>query len=225
MSIAPFPDSIPPAVSTTPPLSSTPPLFPGEEDYFVSGHFYPHLPILRYIPLYEKDKYYKSRTACNKFVRAHGRGTPGLFLVFCIEHRRLIGFHAMKYSESERTVHDLLFSRFPEAPELVVYDNACNTHLFSLFREPEFFKDTVFAIDRLHENSHGTCSPAYCPDNILGLRGKNTQIAEQKNAPYISKRAQLFAMGHFMFLFHLRYYTWCRAQQRAVSTAKRQKME
>ena len=27
-----------------------PPKFEGEEDFFVSGHFYPHLPIKRFVP-------------------------------------------------------------------------------------------------------------------------------------------------------------------------------
>ena len=184
--------------------------FSGDDDYFNSGHFYPFLPIIRFIPQYQKDKNSKSRSACNKFIRTNGKGTPGLFMTFCLEHGKLIGFHAMKYAESARTVHNLLFSRFPQAPEVVCYDNACNFHLFVMFREPDFYRDMVPTLDRLHESCHNKCSPVYAPDLYLQLRGRNTQIAEQKNSTYVQKRASLFAMGHFMFLFHLRFYTWRR---------------
>jgi hypothetical protein len=173
-------------------------------------------PTIDRVPLYEKDKYLKSRTACNKFIRGAGKATPGLFLVFCKEHGKLIGFHAMKYSESERTVHNLLFSRFPEAPEIIIYDNCCNLHGYVLSRQAAYYKDTLFVIDRLHENSHGSYSPAYSSDKYIELRHTNTQIAEQKNSLYVQKRAQLYAMGHFMFLFHLRYYTWACARRSRI---------
>ena len=185
-----------------------PAFFAGEEDYFATGHFYPNLPVKRFVPQYEKDKAAKSRTACNKFIRCAGKSTPGLFLCFCKKHGKLIGFHAMKYSESVRTVHNLLYSRFTRAPSIIIYDNCCNLHMYALAREPDFYNNTLFVIDRLHENSHGTCSPAYSCDRYVQLRDTNTQIAEQKNSLYVQKRAQLYAMGHFMFLFHLRYYTW-----------------
>ena len=106
----------------TPPVNAQPaPLYPGELDYFFTGHFYPHLNVIRNIPKYEKDRYYKSNTACNKFIRSSGKGTAGLFLAYCVEHGQLLGYHALKYAESTRTVHDLLFSRFPEAPAILVY--------------------------------------------------------------------------------------------------------
>ncbi len=140
----------------------------------------------------------------------------------------MIGFHAMKYSESEPTVHNLLYFRFPVAPGIIIYDNCCNLHLFALAREPLYDKDILFVLDRLHENSHGCCSPAYSPDEYIQLRKANTQIAEQKNSLYVQKRSQLFAMGHYMFLFHLRYYTWaCAVHSRILpkvgTAAKRQR--
>lgn len=96
-------------------------MYPGELDYFYTGFFYPKLPVIRRIPKYQKDRGSTTATACNKFIRSSGKGTAGLFLAYCVEHGKLIGYHAMKYSESTRTVHDLLFSRFPEAPAILVY--------------------------------------------------------------------------------------------------------
>ena len=113
MSLSPFSDSQPDHVDATP-------LYAGDDDYFISGHFYPFLPIIRTIPKYMKDKYSKSLSACNKFYPKKGRATAGLFLAYCTEHGKLLGFHAMKYAESCRTVHNLLFSRFEHAPAFVV---------------------------------------------------------------------------------------------------------
>jgi len=70
-------------------------IYPEDLDYFTTGHFYPHLPVLRYVPTYLKDRNSKSASACNKFVRSAGNATAGLFLAFCIEHGKYIGFHAM----------------------------------------------------------------------------------------------------------------------------------
>jgi hypothetical protein len=130
----------------------------------------------------------------------------------------------MKYSESVRTVHNLIYSRFPRAPQVIVYDNCCNLNDFCMAREPLFYKNTLFVIDRLHENSHGSCSPVYSANRYVQLNDTNTQLAEQRNSTYVQKRAQLFAMGQFMFLFHLRYHTYKRAE-RGLRAASRRDMQ
>jgi hypothetical protein len=44
------------------------------------------------------------------------------------------------------------------APKIVIYDNACSLHNYVLNRDPVFFKDTVFVVDRLHWKNHsGNC--------------------------------------------------------------------
>lgn len=40
------------------------------------------------------------------------------------------------------------------APRLIVYDNACNLHSYSLNRDPVFFKNSQFLVDRLHWRDH-----------------------------------------------------------------------
>lgn len=40
------------------------------------------------------------------------------------------------------------------APRLIVYDNACNLHSYALNRDPVFFKNTQFLVDRLHWRDH-----------------------------------------------------------------------
>lgn len=43
---------------------------------------------------------------------------------------------------------------FIAAPTTLVYDFACGLHKYCLNRDPTFFKNTVFLIDRLHWDNH-----------------------------------------------------------------------
>lgn len=40
------------------------------------------------------------------------------------------------------------------APSIVIYDNACALHAYCLNRDPTFFQNTVFLVDRLHWDNH-----------------------------------------------------------------------
>ena len=45
------------------------------------------------------------------------------------------------------------------APDVVIYDNACNLHQYMLNREPDFFSETWVIVDRFHWSNHtGTYS-------------------------------------------------------------------
>jgi hypothetical protein len=176
--------------------------------YLRHGHFYPNHPVQRDIPPYHADKNSTSATACNKFVRRHGKAGPGLMMVYCLEHGNLIGFHLMKFSESTRTVHEFLFSRWKEAPALVIYDNGCNFHSFALRREPHFYKYCRVLIDRMHKTGHVACSWAYDMNLFPALRGANSQICEQQNNLYVNKRSQLYYMSQTVFLIHMRHYVY-----------------
>ena len=55
----------------------------------------------------------------------------------------------------------MIVTHFPKAPELIIYDNACNLSEFCLGREPTFFKSTRFLVDGLHYSGHVNCNPAY----------------------------------------------------------------
>ena len=43
---------------------------------------------------------------------------------------------------------------YSSAPSIVVYDNACGLHTYCLKRDPHFFKETRFLVDRFHWNNH-----------------------------------------------------------------------
>jgi hypothetical protein len=53
-----------------------------------------------------------------------------------------------------------LLTRWPKAPKTVVYDFACALEPYCMTREPDFFADTLFAIDSFHAKGHTKCAPA-----------------------------------------------------------------
>jgi hypothetical protein len=133
------------------------------------------------------------------------KGTGGLLFVFCTEHGKLIGFQAMKFSESERTVFELVRTRFATAPPLIIYDNACNAARFCRVRDLPFFLQTRFIIDKLHVSNHRKCSPGFSPYvNCSAVRNINTSVCEQQNALYADKKKQFYFFAQDMYLFHLR---------------------
>ena len=85
----------------------------------------------------------------------------------------------MHEGESARSVFEVLYTRWPTAPEVVVYDNACNLAIYAHMREAYLFKDTTFVIDRLHQHAHHQCSPVFDFNLYSTLYGKNSQLAEQ----------------------------------------------
>ena len=177
----------------------------GVQEFFYSGHWYPKNPLLRKVPLYSACRGLKSNTALKRFTRGHNITTPGLFLVFCDEHDELIGFHLLKYYESTRTVHDLILSRFEGAPSIVIYDHACDLHKYSMQREPKFFAETQFVVDKLHYGGHEDCSSAYDPYKYKELDDVNTTIYEQVNSQIKHTRRSLQKMTQEHFLFMLRH--------------------
>ena len=70
-------------------------------------------------------------------------------------------FHVMGDAESPRTIFDVLYTRFPEAPPVFCMDNGCNLHEFMLNREPEYFRRTEMYIDEPHFRGHKRCCEAY----------------------------------------------------------------
>lgn len=73
----------------------------------------------------------------------------------------MVGFNAMHEGESARSVFEVLYTRWKVAPEVVVYDNACNLAIYAHMREAWFYRDTTFVVDRLHQFAHHQCSPAF----------------------------------------------------------------
>jgi hypothetical protein len=75
--------------------------------------------------------------------------TKGGF-VFCGPHRVIYGFHAMLRGESPRDPFAVLFTRLHrhQLPRFLFYDNACKLRAYCMRREPAFFADVRFLVDR-----------------------------------------------------------------------------
>lgn len=121
-----------------------------------------------------------TRGSCKKDAYTRRQLSPGLFVMWCLCCGNCIGFHMMRDSESPRTLFEVLYTRFPVAPRLVVYDNGCNAHAFALNREPVFFKNTQFMIDALHFKCHTGCCSAYDIKHHAHTRHLNSQLCEQQ---------------------------------------------
>ena len=186
---------------------------PNEEQYT----FMPHHPVCRRRNAYKGDISSKHYSTCNKFTSRDRTFSPGIFSCFC-PHGICWGFSIMKQYEGPGTAFDILVRRFPEAPGMVIYDNACNLSRYALKREPGHFAKTQFRIDRVHQPGHVGCHEGYnltsYPDNcsVLGgsmnLSAMNTQVCEQAHSSLeaISTQAKFMSQGNF--LQYVRYFLY-----------------
>ena len=76
------------------------------------------------------------------------------------------------------------------APEMVLYDFACGLQPYCMNRDPEFFQDTVFQVDRLHSKNH-SCGRSYHIKNNQYFKDLNSQANEQFNAKLKKVHRQL----------------------------------
>jgi len=78
----------------------------------------------------------------------------------------------------------IFLTRFLKPPKLIVYDNACKLHQYSLNREPDNFKFTKFLIDKFHWKGHVGCSSRYNLTKYptFDMTAINSQVNEQANA-------------------------------------------
>lgn len=70
-------------------------------------------------------------------------------------------------------------------------------------RDPVFWKNTRFVVDRFHWPNHRTCSRSYSIDQYARLDGLNSEIAEQFNSVIrrFKHTAAYMTQKHFMTLF------------------------
>lgn len=123
-------------------------------DFFQTGEFFPLHERCRRVRSYSVDNRRnlqpRKLDLCSK-VSASTRNDRRLLMIFmCAGCNTCIGFSVLPDSESPRSVSDLVFSRFRSAPSTIVYDNGCNLSTFAMLREPTYFGDTTFALDKFH---------------------------------------------------------------------------
>ncbi|GAQ86505.1 hypothetical protein KFL_002930020 [Klebsormidium nitens] len=115
--------------------------------------------------------------------------TKGGF-VFCCPHRVIYGFHVMLRGESPRDPFTVLYTRLHRhhLPRYLIYDNACKLHAYCMRREPAFFADVRFLVDRFHFQKTGCgeahkCGPSFNPDYYDPVEGSG-----QRPIPFTSAR-------------------------------------
>ncbi len=143
---------------------------------------FPAYPAVRGRANYESDKkHHNKETSCRKETMKHRSLTPGLFVVSCL-HKKTLGYVFMDDFESPRTAFNVILSRFRKAPRLIVYDNSCQLSTFCLKREPVFFQNTQFAIDRFHfTHNHKGCTDGFDLRQYKRYTKLNSSLREQEN--------------------------------------------
>ncbi|KAJ8311149.1 LOW QUALITY PROTEIN: hypothetical protein KUTeg_011299 [Tegillarca granosa] len=114
----------------------------------------------------------------------------------------------MECHESPNVPFSILRTRFRQAPKVVIYDNACKLHDYCISRDPFFFQDTEFYIDRLHWDNHTSCSLAYNISLYPQYQHLNSQCNAQANAGLKRIKDQLSYMTAKNFMVHCSLYLW-----------------
>jgi hypothetical protein len=101
------------------------------------------------------------------------------------------------------------------APQLVIYDNACNLHRYCVAREPGFFCRTKFFSDRFHFKNHIDCARAFCIDVAGKLIVVDTSIVESENAAVARVKAHCQHMSKATFMWFFKFFFLYRNLRRA----------
>ncbi|KAH8920806.1 hypothetical protein BT69DRAFT_1199964, partial [Atractiella rhizophila] len=86
--------------------------------------------------------------------------TGGVFILWCLLHGFCLGFHLIPNHEGRNDFFSVLFCHFLIAPDIIVYDYACQLHRYCMAREYQFFRKSLFLTDELHGINHVSCSAA-----------------------------------------------------------------
>ena len=91
------------------------------------------------------------------------------------------------------------------APKLIIYDFACALSVYCYNRDPGYFEDTVFQVDKLHSKNH-SCGKSYHMKHNPYYDHINSQANEQYNSDLQRLHSQLSYMTPKNFMTHLRLY-------------------
>ena len=107
------------------------------------------------------DSASEQKGGCRKFYSKYSpkKLTGGIMVCWCT-HSISYGFHIIPVGEGRNDVFSAIYTRWEKAPSIIVYDFACALQPYCLLREPEFFKNTLFAIDDFHSSDHTKCGAA-----------------------------------------------------------------
>ena len=196
-----------------------------------TGSFYGHPPI-RHRPFYEgrdDDANVNSTEtgSCKKYYSTYQKQTlTGGLMAFWCQHLVCLGFHKIPKAEGRNDVFSGPYVYFEKAPEVVIYDFACQLSAYSMTREPEFFKDTYFVIDEMHAKGNSSCSQASFSSNYMQcstrLQEVNTSSAEYSNSGLNRIRKSVLYMGqkNAILLTYVYICVWNRRRERDFQKQK-----
>ncbi|KAH6905379.1 hypothetical protein BKA70DRAFT_1504505 [Coprinopsis sp. MPI-PUGE-AT-0042] len=204
------------------PLTSLPLQDQAQTDWKETGSLY-SMPLIRVRPKYPKLRHDQQRETnkprgekCGKYFSLYGerRLTGGIMVAWCT-HSICYGFHCISESEGRDDVFAAMVTRWPKAPERVVYDFACSLGPYSMTREPVFFANTYFAIDHFHSTGHTRCSPAAFLSEYANVDPRlvpiNSSAAEcgngalkriRKSVSYMSQRRAIIYTKTFLSVWN-----------------------
>ncbi|KAJ8079455.1 hypothetical protein PM082_013793 [Marasmius tenuissimus] len=202
---------------------------PFNDDWKQTGCCY-SLPQIRQRPTYPKLKgdggLDNTKTAerggkCAKYYSTYGkhRLTGGIMAVWCT-HSVCYGFHCIATAEGRNDVFSAMYTRWPNAPDRVVYDFACALAPYCMTREPRFFSGTQFLIDKFHAPGHTKCSSACFLSNYIAtdssLDSVNSSAAECGNSGISRIRKSVSYMRQNRAILYTKTFlsVWNRGQMR-----------
>ncbi|KAK0542410.1 hypothetical protein OC846_006622 [Tilletia horrida] len=155
---------------------------------------------------------------CRKFFTQYvqAKRTGGIMALWC-PHLICVRFHAIPKAEGRNDVFSAIFCHWATPPRVIVYDFACQLAPYCLSREPDFFKDTLFVVDQMHQHGHVKCGAASFLSTYMGtdtsLRNLNSSAAESGNAglvrikksvSYCSQEHAVALIQHFLTIWNRR---------------------
>lgn len=173
------------------------------------------LPRCRDRPLYEADTRKKGDRVLNKDKptcrhKSHkpGKRTGGVFNILCA-HGFCYASFIIKDHESRNEPFTFLTCYMKQAPKVVVYDFACALMDYCLNRCPNYFKHTLFVVDRFHWGNHVACARSfnlYCYYVLRREKARNSSACEQIHSAMKRLKFVLSKMGQEPFLVFLRLF-------------------
>ncbi|KAH9891715.1 hypothetical protein C8Q73DRAFT_650175, partial [Cubamyces lactineus] len=139
-------------------------------------------------------------------------------------HSICLGFHTIPVAEGRNDVFSAIYTHFPIAPEIVIYDFACQLAPYSLVREAQYFAKTRFLIDELHAQGHTRCGRACFASNAMlyddRVRAANTSAAECGNNGLgrVRKSVSYMTYGHAVQYTKAYLDVWNRCKIRRITS-------
>lgn len=124
-----------------------------------------------------------SSSGCSKkrFGEIGHRQRAGMWIMVCMTHETIIGFHVMPGAEGKRDFIYPLYKYKRDPPRQVWVDFGCGCSETGLNHIPEYFADVEFFVDAFHSYSH-LCPCVFGSKRYPEFKSLNTSIMEQINS-------------------------------------------